>query len=145
MRRTTAVLIAGLALASVGMSVEARDTKLILSIKDALDKGKAEGIIDDSVKLRFGKGNTIGRVIGSDVANRKTNAVNKTDVEACNWVFLTAVRDLQSAAKKSGADALVGIVSYFKKNEFSSATEFECHAGAIMAGVALKASYAKTK
>jgi len=35
-------------------------------------------------------------------------------------------------------------VSYFKNNEFSSSTEFECHAGAFTAAVALKASYAKT-
>jgi len=129
----------------LSFSADARDTKLLLSIKDALEKGKAEGVLEDGVALRFGKSNTLGRTIGSDVANRKTNAVNKTDIQACNWVFLSAVRDLQGQALNSGADAVVQIVSYYKKGEFSSATEFECHAATLMAGVALKGSYAKTK
>jgi hypothetical protein len=50
---------------------------------------------------------------------------------------------MQEGARKSGASAVVEIVSYYKKNEFSSAKEFECHAGGIMAGVAVKGSYAK--
>jgi hypothetical protein len=35
------------------------------------------------------------------------------------------------------------IVSYYNKKVMSSATEFECHAGAIMAGVALKGDFVK--
>lgn len=144
MRRTSHALIAGLAFCLVAGSADARNSRLLLSIKDALEQGKSQGVITD-VKLRFGKGNRVGRVIGSDVANRKTNAVNKTDIEACNWVFLSAVRSLQDGAQNSGADAVVEIVSYYKKREFSSATEFECHVGAIMGAVALKGSYSKTK
>ena len=37
------------------------------------------------------------------------------------------------------------IVSYFKKNEYKSATDFECHVGAIMAGVALKGDLVRTR
>ena len=38
---------------------------------------------------------------------------------------------------------MIDIVSYYKKNEYRSATDFECHAGAIIIGVALKGTYAK--
>jgi hypothetical protein len=41
----------------------------------------------------------------------------------------------QDRIAKEGGNAVVNIRSYYKKNEISSSTEFECGAGAIMAGV----------
>lgn len=83
--------------------------------------------------------------LGEDVTNKKTNAANKSDVEACNWVALSALLALQDGAKSRGANAVVDIVSYYKKNEFKSATNYECWAGTFVAGVALKGTYAKVK
>jgi len=37
----------------------------------------------------------------------------------------------------------VNIVSYYRKIEMSSPTDFECHAGAVIAGVALKGDFVK--
>jgi len=82
---------------------------------------------------------------GEDVTNRKTNGVGKSDAESCRWVALSALKALQQGAKDRGANAVIDIVSYFKKNEFRSATHYECHAGGIMSGVAFKATYAKVK
>ena len=132
-------------LLAVGNAAAARDTRLLLSIDDALKQGRDQGVIGSDIAFKFGKGNRGGyaRTIGTDIANRKTNAVNKTDVEACNWVFLSALKALEDSARDAKASAVVEIVSFYKKNEFSSASEFECHAGSIMAGVALKGSYAK--
>lgn len=53
------------------------------------------------------------------------------------------MRWLQDGAKARGANAVVDIVSYYKKREYRSAQNFECYAGTIMAGVALKGTYAK--
>lgn len=75
--------------------------------------------------------------------SRRTNAVGKSDTEACQWVLLSAIKVLQDAAKKQGFDAVVNIRSNYKHNEFSSSTEFQCGAGAIMAGVALKGELVK--
>ena len=50
---------------------------------------------------------------------------------------------LEKRAKQLGANAVVNIVSYYKKDVMSSATEFECHAGAVIAGVALKGDFVK--
>ena len=80
--------------------------------------------------------------MGEDVTNKKTNAANKTDEQACRWVALSALRVLQDGAKSRGANAVVDIVSYYKKNEFKSASNYECYAGSILAGVALKGTYA---
>ena len=77
------------------------------------------------------------------VSNRKTNAANKTDVEACRWAALSALKAFQESAKERGANAVVDIVSFYKKNEFRHDTNFECFAGNVVAGVALKGTYAK--
>jgi uncharacterized protein YbjQ (UPF0145 family) len=53
-------------------------------------------------------------------------------------VFLSAVLSLRDRAVKEGGDAVVAIRSFYKKNEVVSDTEYECHAGALIAGVALK-------
>ena len=37
-----------------------------------------------------------------------------------------------------GGNAVINIRSFYKKNEMSSETKFECHVGLLMAGVALK-------
>jgi uncharacterized protein YbjQ (UPF0145 family) len=50
---------------------------------------------------------------------------------------------LQKRARDLGANAVINIVSNYNNVEFSSETEFECHAGAIMAGVALKGDFVK--
>jgi uncharacterized protein YbjQ (UPF0145 family) len=50
---------------------------------------------------------------------------------------------LQKRAKQLSANAVVNIISYYKKVPMSSTTEFECHAGAIIAGVALKGDFVK--
>jgi uncharacterized protein YbjQ (UPF0145 family) len=81
--------------------------------------------------------------LGSDVSNRKTNAVGKSDERACNWAFLSAMVTLERRAKQLGANAVINIVSYYKKDTMSSTTEFECHAGALIAGVALKGEFVK--
>jgi uncharacterized protein YbjQ (UPF0145 family) len=110
-----------------------------------MQSSDAKEKLDGSVKFFFGDQKTpkVLAKLGSDVTNLKTNAFGKSDEVACNWVFLSAMVALETRAKTLGANAVVNIKSYYKRNEFSSATEFECHAGAIMAGVALKGDFVK--
>jgi uncharacterized protein YbjQ (UPF0145 family) len=53
------------------------------------------------------------------------------------------MRQLEKRARELGANAVVNIASNYKNVEFSSDSEFECHAGAIMAGVALKGEFVR--
>ena len=69
--------------------------------------------------------------------NKKTNAFNKTDEAACEWAMLSAMLSLHQRAQSLGANAVIDIKSNYKNNEESSATEYTCGAGALMAGVAL--------
>lgn len=124
----------------------ARDDKHLLSVRELLEYGQAQGKLDGSVRFYFaGQKTPSGQRLSSGVANRKTNAFNKTDEEACRWSALSALVALQEKAKALGANAVVNIESYYKRNTFKSATEYECHAGAMVAGVALKGTYAKVK
>ena len=137
---SSTALIFSLNFAAVAL---ARDTKLLLPISVAMETKDAEDKLGGSVKFFFGDQKTppILKKLGSDISNRKTNAVGKSDEKACNWAFLSAMVALEKRAQQLGANAVVNIVSYYQKNTMSSATEFECHAGAVIAGVALKGDF----
>ena len=140
-------LIAATALLAVASTAQARDTRVELPLGELLGSQAAKDAgIDGSVRFYLAgqKVNVLDR-LGEDVTNKKTNAANKSDEEACRWVALSAIKALQDGAKSRGANAVVDVVSYYKKNEFKSATNYECYAGTILAGVALKGTYAKVK
>lgn len=140
-------LIAATALLAVASTAQARDTRIEQSLHELVNSAEARNVgIDGSVKFYLaGEKVSVVERLGEDVTNKKTNAANKSDAEACRWVALSALRALQDGAKSRGANAVVDIVSYYKKNEFKSTTNYECYAGAILAGVALKGTYAKVK
>ena len=122
-------------------AVWARDDHLKFPVKDALEFGKSQNKLDAGIPLFFkGQKNPEPKkhfVVYS--ANRKTNAVGKTDAEACNWVFLSSVIALQERARKEpGANAVINIRSVYRNTFLESPTEFMCGAGNIMAGVALE-------
>lgn len=139
---TVTVSLIALLISPLAMS---RDTRHMFSLQDALNTPEAKERLTGQVRFYFGnqKYPRSTKTLMSAVANRKTNAFNKSDEEACQWVFLSAMIALQDRAIREGANAVVGINSYYKKNEVSSRTEYECHAGNIMAGVALKGTIAK--
>ena len=140
-------LIAATALLAVASTAQARDTRVEQSLRELVNSQAARDAgIDGSVRFYLaGEKVNVQQRLGEDVTNKKTNAANKSDAEACNWVALSALKALQDGAKSRGANAVVDVVSYYKKNEFKSTTNFECYAGAILAGVALKGTYAKVK
>lgn len=116
---------------------QARDDKSMRPINDVLDKYTDE--LNSDVALYFGEQSypASAKKLGEYPTNKKTNGFNKSDAEACEWVMLSALLSLQERAVREGGDAVVNIRSYYKKNELSSKTEYECHNGTFVAGVAL--------
>ena len=112
---------------------------LVIDAPPRLLAGPEQGVLVDDVALYFGEAATpaVEEEHGQFTANRKTNAFNKSDEEACNWVFLTAIKALQERARQQGGNAVINIYSYYYKNEFVSETEFECGAGTMVAGVTM--------
>ncbi len=133
-----------LALFLVG-TASARDTHHMFSIDEAMNTVDAKGKLDPSIKLYFGnqKHPRIEKELGKWGTNKKTNAFGKEDKVACEWAFLSALLELQERAKKEGGDAVVAIRSNYRGQEKVSDTEYECGAGAIMAGVAFKGTVVK--
>jgi len=131
--------------ASLSYPAFARDDVNTFPIKDALENAAAQSKLDKDVKLFFGaqKHPKPAKTLGEWKTNKKTNAFGKSDKEACEWVFLGAVLELQERAKKEGGDAVVAIKSNYKNHEHSSEANYTCGAGALMAGVALKGTVVK--
>ena len=147
MIRNVLIAAAATTLLALSSPADARETRLELSLQELVNSPAArEAGIDGSVRFYLaGQSVAVQQRFGEDVANRKTNAANKSDEEACRWVALSTLRALQDGAKRRGANAVVDITSYYKKNEFRSASNYECYAGTFVAGVALKGTYAKVK
>jgi len=129
-----------LSLMLIAPQAYSRDSKLMLSIQDALASANFKEKLDPSISLYFSDQSHPKTVksYGSFPTNNKTNSLNKTDEAACQWVLLSSLLALQERAKKEGGNAVINIDSYYKKNTFSSKTEYECHAGTFLSGVALK-------
>lgn len=135
-----------LALAAIhAVPAQASDNKVILPIAAAIAENDAQAKLGDSVKFYFGNQPTpkVLERLGVDKTSQKTNAFGKSNEKACNWVFLSDMLALQKRAKQLGANAVINIVSNYGNVEWSSNTEFECHVGAIMAGVAFKGEFVR--
>lgn len=141
----TLLLAATLAASTFAAPALARDTVLHIPLADVLSMPEAKDKLDPSIKF-FLAGAATPQVLkrfSTDVSNPKTNGVGKSDEFGCKWAALSALISLQKSAKREGANAVVDIVSYYKKTEYRSTTDFECHAGSIIIGVALRGTYAQ--
>jgi hypothetical protein len=85
----------------------------------------------------------VEKSFGEFISNKKTNAFNKSDAQACQWVALAALKEFKKRALNEGGNAVINIHSYYKKNDLSDPTRYECHAGFAAAGVALKGTVVK--
>ena len=139
MKQAVAGLVSLVALA-VALPAAARDDRLKFPVKAALAKGQNyKEKLDPQIKLYFGKQPVkVAKTIGEWTSNKKTNAFNKSDQEACDIAFISAAVSLQDRAKREGGNAVINIHSVYKNDKFESASEYMCGAGPTMAGVALR-------
>ena len=152
----------GLSLSCIGLlasllfvsAAQARNITLMMPIKEVLEQ--------DTVKQAIGRDMTFvfGSATPSEVEPRRQDVVvegqakpYKTeqwghnvpldDASTCQLAFGNALQELARQARQSGANAIVGIVSYYKNKIFDSGVEYECHAGMSRAVVTLKANLGK--
>ena len=124
-------------------SVWAKNEVIRLPISGALNDPRAKDVLDPSIKLYFGKNGSGTKLTSLLSANKKTNGVGKTDEEACNWAFLSAMKTFQERAKREGGTKVINLSSYYFKKEFKSEKEFECGTGNVMVGVTFRGYVAK--
>src|SRR5262245_25192619 len=141
--------IATLLVAGILSSPEsgARDTKNMWPIADAMNASEAKAQLDQGVQFFFGDSAhpAVEKSFGVFQSNKKTNGVGRSDKEACEWTFLSAMLSFQQRAKQVGGDAVIKIESYYRQETVSSATEYQCGSGALMSGVTFRGEVVKLK
>ncbi|RSZ60231.1 excinuclease ATPase subunit [Massilia atriviolacea] len=134
-------------LAAIGSALPAHaaDKKVMMPIAGAMEDNGAKERLGDSIKFYFGTQKTpkVLEKRGSDQTSQKTNAFAKSDQAVCHWAFLSAMLALQKRAQEVGADAVINITSNYKNIPYSSETDFECHVGNVVGGVALKGDFVR--
>lgn len=123
----------------------ARDTKNRWPLADALSTADAKAQLNQGIKFYFGAAEhpPVAKSFGVFMSNKKTRGVGRTDKEACEWTFLSAMLSFQQRAVEMGGDAIIRIESYYRENPVSSATEYECGSGALMSGVTFRGEVVK--
>lgn len=126
---------------------DARDTKNLWPVADAMNTAEARAQLNQGVKFYFGDSAhpPVGKSLGVFQSNKKTRGVWRTDKEACEWTFLSAMLSFQARAKELGGDAVIKIESYYREVPVPSATEYECGSGALMSGVTFRGEVVKLK
>jgi hypothetical protein len=129
----------------VATPAEARETRHKFPLETALAKAQASGQLAPGIKLFFGtaKHPKPTAKLGPTRTNKKTNFFNKSDVEGCEWAFLSSMIALTQYAQRVGGNAVVNIRSNYKSVEFSSETEYECGAGNVTGGTAFTGEVVK--
>ncbi|HEX8611805.1 MAG TPA: excinuclease ATPase subunit [Telluria sp.] len=137
--------MAVLAVIGSALPAHAADKKIMLPFAGAMEDNGAKERLGDSIQFYFGAQKTpkVLEKRGSDQTSQKTNAFGKTDQAVCHWAFLSAMLALQKRAQEVGADAVINITSNYKNVTYSSETDFECHVGNIVGGVALKGDFVR--
>jgi len=145
MKNVVLVLLSAM-IALASLSAQARDDRQMWSIQDAMNLEDAKQRLK-GVRFYFGdQGHPkVLKRYGEFMSNKKTNAFNKTDKQACEWNFLSAMITFQERALKMGGNAVINIRSYYKKNTVSSQTEFECGSGTFVSGVTFLGDVVKLK
>jgi len=137
MTRPIAILVAVVALLFTPIA-EARDSLQQYPVADVLND---PGFASQIAGVSFYFGNTahpgVTQEFGEFRTNKKTNAFNKSDKEACEWAFRSAILSLHKRAISLGANAVINIRSNYKNRVTISDTEYTCGAGGFVAGVAL--------
>lgn len=132
--------LAAVAVLCAPLAVHARDDRKMFPIASALASPAAKERLDPAVKLYFaGQPHPgVAAVLGNWGTNKKTNGVGKSDQEACDWAFLSAMIALQKRALRERGNAVVDIQSEYKGKVTRSAREYMCGTGSMMVGVAFR-------
>lgn len=136
-------VIVALSLIMASMGVAHANDVYHFDFNQAVANAKAKGLIDGTVSFHLA-GTGGGQIIKKDlVSNKKTNGFGKSPEVSCEHALHSALIQFQSSAKANGATKVVNIVSYFRKNEYKSSTQYECHDGKTTTGVTIKGDLAK--
>ncbi|MES2821820.1 MAG: excinuclease [Pseudomonadota bacterium] len=137
--------IGALLLCTLPSVSQARDTTHYLPFEAVVAYTTQAGRLDGTVKFYLAGNKPAGDVSvinPSITTSHKTNGFDIHDELACSRALELALIELQNAAKAAGANAVTEIVSNYQNKEYRDPANYECHAGANLARVELKAQLA---
>ena len=114
---------------------------MYMPFESVLSKAMLAGRLDGSVKFYLaGNGPTANQQLlrTNVISDLGTNASNKSDHDACEWVLQSNLIKLQADAKRAGANAVTNIVSYYDQHVRKDLNTYECRVGVFVARVALR-------
>lgn len=114
---------------------------MYMPFETVLSNAIRAGRLDGSVKFYLaGNGPTASQHMlrMNVISDLGTNASNKSDRDACEWVLQSNLIKLQADAKRVGANAVVNIVSYYDQHVRKDLNTYECRVGIFVARVALR-------
>ena len=123
----------------------ARNTAIPFSIAEGMASPEFHEKIDGTVQFYFGdtKHPPVLQKFGAFVTNQKTSSFLISDAKSCQRVFASTMIEFQKRAHELGANAVINIHSYYDKEDISSDTDVQCHAGGVIAGIALRGDFVK--
>jgi uncharacterized protein YbjQ (UPF0145 family) len=126
-------------LGACAMHAAARDSVEEFLISDVMSSPDAKNILGEHIKFYFGDQEhpKVIKEITETSYLRKTNGANKSDKDACNWAFLSVMKELKEKAQSMNANAVVNIRSNYLNNPTSSTETFKCASGMLMSSVNL--------
>jgi hypothetical protein len=149
-RRVPPAALLALVLVALGAAsapAVARDDRTRFPVAEALTATEAKARLGGDIRFFFGKQPVpaVERSFGTFTSNKKTNAANKSDKLACEWAFLSAMLSFQDRARQLGGNAVINIRSTYRGGLLESETEYECGAGALIAGVTFTGEVVRLK
>ena len=130
------LLAAGLLLPGVA---QARNTEVFVPAQSATRSQHARNYLLDVPYYMKGQPEAPrGKVLSTVTTRQATRGAFRSDEASCRVAFLTALRELQREARRTGGDAVVDIVSVTRDVRSESPTDFRCIAGAVVVHVALQ-------
>jgi len=150
MRRLQAALsLFALAVLAFAQPAAARNLAIVHPIAPVL-AGKAGRNIVSDLRVSFGGATAIaGTAVttGFEVegigGSEYTGNRRPSDAEVCDRALLDALSKLVLAARKAGANGIVGIVSNYQQRPFDDPNNVECHAGTFKSHIVLKANFVR--
>lgn len=132
-------LVVALIVTGLDAPAHARDELFHMSISEALSTPDARERLKEEIAFSFGdqRHGAVKKHLGEYDSSKRTRGFSRGIHEACHWVFLSTMLELQKRAESLGANAVVNIRSNWRNNQTVSSETYVCAKGGIMAGVAL--------
>jgi uncharacterized protein YbjQ (UPF0145 family) len=123
--------------------VDARNIVHLFPITAALESKDLPEKPSGSIQFFFTKEKSpkAGKTIRSETIDRKARLRGNSNENACHEAFASVLMAFEKRAQEMGANAVVNVVSNYKRREMSSATHFECHEGSGYMAVALRGDF----